>query len=88
MRILALVVLAAWTALASQSASAQTYDPAFPFCMRVVVFQGGTYEDCSYYTLAQCQMSASGRAAQCLTNPFYASSVLTTTQKRRGHRAY
>jgi len=41
----------------------------YPYCMRVYTrFQ---YEECSYSTLAQCQMSASGRSAECYRDPFY-----------------
>ena len=31
-----------------------------------------TYYDCSYTSLPQCNMSASGRSAQCVINPYYA----------------
>jgi hypothetical protein len=30
------------------------------------------YFECAYRTMAQCQMSASGRAASCVVNPYYA----------------
>jgi hypothetical protein len=33
----------------------------------------GGYIDCGYTSLAQCAQSASGRAAQCITNPHFAS---------------
>jgi hypothetical protein len=70
MRILALAILA--TAAAAPSARAQTYDPAYPVCLQV--YQGMTdfYFECSYTSLAQCNASASGRAAQCIVNPYYA----------------
>ena len=84
MRTLALTILTTGMALASLPAQAQTYDPAFPVCMHVVGVRGGTYEDCSYYTMAQCAASASGRAAQCNVNPYYA--VATTSFKRDGRR--
>lgn len=93
MRILAMVVLAAGTVMAAQPASAQTYDPAFPFCMRVVPWGGGTYEDCTYYTMGQCQASASGRAAQCNPNPFYAGGPMNrysepAARRPRDRRTY
>jgi Protein of unknown function (DUF3551) len=47
----------------------QTYAPGYPFCLR----SRGTYE-CSYTTLAQCNASASGRAAQCFPNPYLAKA--------------
>lgn len=41
----------------------------YPYCMKV--YTRDQYEDCSYSTLAQCQMSASGRSALCYRDPFY-----------------
>jgi hypothetical protein len=72
MRILALAILTIATASAAPSARAQTYDPAYPVCLQV--YQGMTdfYFECSYTSLAQCNASASGRAAQCIVNPYYA----------------
>jgi hypothetical protein len=52
-------------------ASAQTYDPNYPVCMQVYQ-RGGSYIACGFTSMAQCQASASGRAAQCLVNPYYA----------------
>lgn len=71
MRALALAVLTVGLALTAGQARAQTYDPAFPVCMYVVPWGGGAYFDCTFYTMAQCQASASGRAAQCDPNPYY-----------------
>ena len=59
------------TILAAVPAHAQTYDPAYPVCMQIYRLGGG-WIDCSYTSLAQCAASASGRAAMCLTNPFFA----------------
>jgi hypothetical protein len=39
-----------------------------------VYARGGAYYECRYTSLAQCNLSASGRAAQCLTNPYFASA--------------
>jgi hypothetical protein len=41
----------------------------YPYCMKV--YMRFSYEECSYSTLAQCQMSASGRSAECYRDPFY-----------------
>ena len=69
MRIMALAILL--IGLVSVAAHAQTYDPHFPVCLQSYSLGGGRI-DCSYTSLAQCHASASGRAAQCLTNPFFA----------------
>ena len=55
----------------SAPAFAQTYDPAYPVCLQV--YQGFVdyYFECAYQTMGQCQMSASGRSASCVVNPYY-----------------
>jgi len=65
------MILASGTILAVAPLHAQTYDPNYPVCLQVYVPRGG-YIDCSYTSLSQCQATASGRAAQCYTNPYYA----------------
>ncbi len=85
MRTLALTILAVGMVSAAGQARAQTYDPAFPVCMHVVALGGGTYYDCTYYTIAQCAASGSGRGAQCSLNPYYAGA---TASLRRNNRYY
>ena len=84
MRILAgLTILTTSMALVGGQARAQTYDPRYPVCMAVVPAWGGSVRyDCRYYTMAQCRASASGRAAQCDPNPYYAGT--TASRQRRG----
>jgi hypothetical protein len=53
-------------------AQAQTYDPRYPVCIQTYGYDGN-YIDCSYASIGQCQATASGRAAQCLVNPYYAT---------------
>jgi hypothetical protein len=86
MRVLTLAILAAAMVSAAGQARAQTYDPDFPVCMRLVPVGGGSYEDCSYYTLAQCAMSAAGRAGQCGINPYYAGAMSSPVRTLRRHR--
>jgi hypothetical protein len=66
------VILASGTVLALAPSHAQTYDPNYPVCMEAVSKDGGTYIDCSFTSMPQCQATASGRAAQCLINPYFA----------------
>ena len=80
MRAMALTILTMGV-LAAGQARAQTYDPSYPVCM-AVFRRGGSYYDCSYYTMDQCRAAASGRAAQCDPNPFYAGA--TESNQRRG----
>jgi hypothetical protein len=74
MRIVALAMLAAGTLLAAGPARAQTYDPSYPVCLQVWGRGITTYYECRYSSLAQCNASASGRAAHCLVNPYYANA--------------
>ena len=69
MRILALAILMIGT-VSIGPAGAQTYDPAYPVCLHA--FRGNYYE-CRYTSLPQCNASASGRSAQCVINPYFAS---------------
>jgi hypothetical protein len=88
MRILALAILATGTILAAAPAPAQTYDPNYPICLQVFGAKGG-YIECGYVSMAQCAMSASGRAAQCLTNPYFAYASREPGRiYRRHHRVY
>ncbi|HEY2247185.1 MAG TPA: DUF3551 domain-containing protein [Bradyrhizobium sp.] len=73
MRVLALAVLAIGAASAAAPAQAQTYDPSYPVCLHVWG-RGATYYECRYSSLQQCNASASGRAAQCVVNPYYANA--------------
>lgn len=61
------------TILATPLATAQTYDPSYPVCLHMFGgFSGGDYYECRYTSMAQCNASASGRAALCVTNPYFA----------------
>jgi hypothetical protein len=61
-------------AIVSLPAQAQTYDPRYPVCMTLYSgpFDGGEWIDCSFTSLPQCRASASGRAALCGINPYFA----------------
>src|SRR3954453_3022116 len=82
MRIVLMATLVIGMMSATGEARAQTYDPAFPVCMHVGLW-GGDWEDCSYYTLAQCAGSASGRGGVCSPNPYYAGSRGSPVRKDR-----
>jgi Protein of unknown function (DUF3551) len=85
MRILALAILTIAMASAAPSARAQTYDPAYPVCLQVYQGFNDYYFECAYTSLPQCNASASGRAAQCVVNPYYAAPK-TAPQGRRHRR--
>jgi hypothetical protein len=93
MRILALAVLAIGASAIGMvstagPATAQAWDPNYPVCMQV--FGRVNYNDCRFTSLGQCAASASGRAAECMVNPYFAnaSSAPLTRHHRRHHRAY
>jgi Protein of unknown function (DUF3551) len=79
MRILALAILVIGM-VSIGPAAAQTYDPAYPVCLRVYA-RGANYYECRYTSLPQCNATASGRAAQCVINPYFASA-----QEPPGHQ--
>src|SRR5258706_4470838 len=72
MRNLALAILAVVTVSMAGPAAAQTYAPGYPVCLHV--WGPANYYECRYTSLAQCNASASGRAAQCMINPYFASA--------------
>ena len=86
MRIPALAILTMATVMAATPAPAQTYDPKYPVCLQI--YQGYTdyYFECGYTSMAQCQMSASGRSAQCVNNPYYAGAKTAPGRRDRRHR--
>jgi len=85
MRKLSWMILAAGTFLTAVPAQAQTYDPSYPVCLHV--YGRIVYYECAYTSLAQCAMSASGRAAQCIVNPFYAGAQAAAPGRtHRRHR--
>ena len=83
MRILALAFLTIATVSAAPSAQAQTYDPKYPVCLQVNKGWNDYYFECSYTSLAQCNMSASGRSAYCLVNPYYAGAKASPGRQKR-----
>jgi hypothetical protein len=86
MRIPALAILTTVTVLTAAPTLAQTYSPDYPVCLQAYVIDG-SYIECGYTSLAQCAMSASGRAAQCIINPYFASSQVKP-HYRRDRRVY
>jgi hypothetical protein len=84
---LALAALAIATVSLAGPARAQTYDPNYPVCLQI--YQGGIadyYFECAYTSMPQCQASASGRAAQCVVNPYYGKGKPAPRKKK--YRTY
>jgi len=72
MRHLALAALILGAGFATAPAAAQTYGSGYPVCLHV--YGEVTYYECNYTSIAQCNASASGRAAQCVPNPYMANA--------------
>jgi hypothetical protein len=83
MRASALAILAIATAAAGPAA-AQTYAPGYPVCLHV--YGPATYYECRYTSMEQCAITASGRSAQCVLNPYVANAEVPAPYRR--HRAY
>jgi hypothetical protein len=65
--VLGLLAISAMSAMAPATARAD-YD--YPVCVRV--YGPASYNECRYTSMAQCQATASGRAAECYPNAFAA----------------
>ena len=77
------------TVLTAAPARAQTYSPDYPVCLQLYGDEEGFIE-CGYTSLAQCAQSASGRTAQCVINPYFASAQVQVPRRhdRRHRRVY
>jgi Protein of unknown function (DUF3551) len=84
MRIPALAILAIATVSVAGPTAAQTYAPGYPVCLHV--WGPANYYECRYTSLAQCNASASGRAAQCVIDPYFASAEEPMGRPYRRHR--
>jgi hypothetical protein len=68
-------------------ASAQTYgNTSFPVCLQV--FGRLSHIDCSYVSIEQCRPLAVARAAQCITNPYYAPRGAAPRARRHRYHGY
>jgi hypothetical protein len=86
MRVPILAILAVGAAYGAAPARAQTYDPNYPVCLQVYQSTVDYYFECSYTSIAQCRASASGRAASCVVNPYYAGRAgKPVVRHRRSH---
>ena len=75
---LGLLTISAISALAPVPAQAG-YD--YPVCLRV--YGPASYNECSYTSIAQCNATASGRAAECYPNAFAAAPAPAGRSYRR-----
>jgi hypothetical protein len=82
MRVMISTLLVLSAVAAAAPARAQTYDTTYPVCMHV--YGRADYYECNYISMAQCNATASGRAAQCAPNPYlaYAATPPVRTSKR------
>jgi hypothetical protein len=78
--ILVLLIASGLTASEAVTVQAQTYDPDYPVCLHI--YGKVRYYECRYTSLEQCAMSASGRPAQCVINPYPGKAALTGKRPR------
>jgi hypothetical protein len=86
MRIAALAGLAFGAVSLAAPAHAGTYGSAYPVCLQV--YGPLNYYECEYSSIPQCNMSASGRAAQCIVNPYFANASEYRPARRRHRSVY
>lgn len=69
----------------SGGARAQAWDPNYPVCLQV--YGPTSHISCRFTSIEQCKFSASGRAAECVVNPYYAADGSEQRRYRR-YRPY
>jgi hypothetical protein len=74
MRVLVFAILTIATVSVTSLARAQTYNPRYPVCLKVIEMFGGERYECLYNSLEQCYQSALGLGATCVVNPYYGYS--------------
>jgi uncharacterized protein DUF3551 len=83
MRFAALAVLALGAIpLAAPAHAGGTYGSDHPVCLQV--YGPVNYYECNYSSIAQCNISASGRPAQCIVNPYFANASQDRPKRHRG----
>ena len=85
MRTLALTILTMGIVLAAGTPGLRHMTRLFLFACKSCTQGEANFQDCTYYTMAQCAASASGRGLQCSPNPYYAGP---TASVRRNDRRY
>jgi hypothetical protein len=86
MRIAALAGLAFGAVSLAAPAHAGTYGSSYPVCLQV--YGPLNYYECEYSSIPQCNMSAAGRAAQCIVNPYFANASEYRPARRRHRTVY
>ncbi|WP_271602349.1 MULTISPECIES: DUF3551 domain-containing protein [unclassified Bradyrhizobium] len=85
MRVLCWMILAGTTTvLGAVPATAQRYDPRFPVCLQRWYARGFISYDCSYTSMDQCRMTASGLSAMCQENPYWQGRSGRNSRRRQG----
>jgi hypothetical protein len=83
MRRLRCMILAGAAILSAVPATAQRYDPRYPVCLQTWEWGGSTYINCSFASLDQCRMTASGLSGMCYANPYWAQGRQAPPADRR-----
>ena len=61
-----------------------TWEYSVPWCMR----SDSGYDDCAYYTFAQCRATVSGAGGTCVHNPHYSPLAEERRPQRKGRRKH
>ncbi|NUS20447.1 MAG: DUF3551 domain-containing protein [Mesorhizobium sp.] len=83
MRVLSWMLLAGAAVLAVTPAMAQRYDPRYPVCLQSWHQRGLIIINCSYTSIDQCRMTASGLSAMCLENPYWHGIPRQNSRRRQ-----
>jgi hypothetical protein len=77
------MILAGAAILVAAPAAAQRYDPRYPVCLQTWEWGGSTNINCSFTSLDQCRMTASGLPAMCYANPYWSQGRQASPAGRR-----
>ena len=74
MRVLIWTIIGLGAVFGTLPAIAQAYNPRYPVCLKLYG-RDGDWVDCRFTSIAQCNWAASGRAGQCLVNPYFGAGA-------------
>jgi len=79
-----MILVGTTTILSAVPATAQRYDPRYPVCLQRWQARGFITFDCSYRSIDECRLTASGLSAMCLENPYWQGPPSRNSRRRQG----
>ncbi|MFC4915022.1 MULTISPECIES: DUF3551 domain-containing protein [Bradyrhizobium] len=79
-----MILVGATTFFGAVPATAQRYDSRFPVCLQRWHQRGLITFDCSYHSIDECRVTASGLSAMCQENPYWQGLSGRNSRRRQG----